>query len=117
MIRIELAWRLSDRFQTKDLRTPKEYVGFEIRQKGGGIYVTQTGYIQKFAANPFEKRWKMLMHLVQYLVTTKTPGLVFKEDNLSLKVYVDADFAEESGTSKSTSGMASFLEKWPIDWS
>eukprot|EP00124_Ichthyophonus_hoferi_P002848 Ihof_evm1s215 gene=Ihof_evmTU1s215 len=74
-------------------------------------------FLGRFTSDSSEIHWRMAMHVIKYLHSTANLGLAYKKGDLSFEVYVDADFSGEKVSSKSTTGIVSYLENSPVDWS
>ena len=64
--------------------------------------------------------WKELLRVVKYALKTQEKGIVLRpernQDNISLKLVVDAEFAGNKDTRKSIMGRVIYLNKTPIGW-
>ena len=65
--------------------------------------------------NPTEEDWENVMRIFKYLKGTINYGIKFSK-NGSLKVYVDADYAGDLETRKSTSGFLFIIGDSPTSW-
>jgi len=65
--------------------------------------------------NPNLEDWNNVLKIFRYLMYTKNYGIKI-EKGINLKVYVDADFAGDSITRKSTSGLLMMMGKTPTSW-
>lgn len=72
--------------------------------------------VSRFLQNPGQKHWEAVKRILRYLQGTKDVGIVYKGDNNDFKMYVDADFAGDVDSRKSTSGYISILANGPITW-
>jgi hypothetical protein len=71
-------------------------------------------------SGPSPAHWKALQHLFRYLVGTKELGILlggqYTLENLDLKAYCDAAFADDIHTRYSTAGHVIFVAGGPIYW-
>ena len=67
------------------------------------------------STNPTLEDWDNVLRIFRYIKYTKHYGIKI-EKNISLKVYVDADYAGDSGTRKSTSGFLMMMGNTPTSW-
>ena len=65
--------------------------------------------------NPNLEDWNNVLKIFRYLMYTKNYGIKI-EKGINLKVYVDADFAGDSITRKSTSGFLMMMGRTPTSW-
>ena len=113
-------------------------IEWEKLPEGSALYSQQTGstnYLSchtrpdiTFISNklaggnsgPSPTHWKALQHLFRYLVGTKDLGILlggqYTMDNLDLKAYCDAAFADELVSRYSTAGHVVFVAGGPIYW-
>ena len=80
------------------------------------------GALSKFNANPGRVHWDQAVHVLRYLVGTKTHGLWFNRnshDELSSIIlgYTDSDWAGNVDTRRSTSGYVFLMCGAAISWS
>ena len=69
------------------------------------------GVLSRFSANPGEEHLQAAMNTLGYLKHTSKHTLKFeKEGTLELTLYVDADFANDLDTRRSTSGILLWLQ-------
>jgi len=73
--------------------------------------------ISRFLNNPGKKHWIAAKRILRYLKGTINTGIIYKGSNCELKVYTDADFANDKDNRKSISGYISILANAPITWS
>jgi hypothetical protein len=63
------------------------------------------------------EHWNAVKRTLKYVKTTANEGLVFGRDkSMELKAYVDADFASDRATRRSTTGYVVMLGSDPICW-
>jgi hypothetical protein len=78
------------------------------------------GVLAQFASNPGPEHWKALKHVFAYLKGTVDYKLTYKPSQkhvMTLRGYVDADYAGCLDTRRSTSGYAFFLGDCLVCWS
>jgi hypothetical protein len=74
-------------------------------------------HLSKFIANPSEDHWQAAMHLLRYIKGTLSKKLCYDgKAPFPLKVYVDADFANDIETRKSVGGIITFVASGPVSW-
>jgi len=67
------------------------------------------------SSNPTLEDWKNVLKIFNYLQYTKNYGIKIQK-RMNLKVFVDADYAGDSNTRKSTSGFLMMLGNTPTSW-
>ena len=71
----------------------------------------------RFASNPGPEHFVAAKRVLRYLKATANWGLAYpKESDFNLKTFVDADWAGDTNSRKSTSGLIVFLGKAAIHW-
>lgn len=78
------------------------------------------GALGRHAANPGEEHQRALDRVFRYLAGTNDHCLVYQrggEDDLTLKGFVDTDWANERSDRSSTSGYIFDLSRGAISWS
>ena len=82
--------------------------------------MTAVGVLSRFAARPTAYCHKGAKRVMRYLRGSKTLGLVYstvaKCRTPQVAVFVDSDYASDTTTRKSTSGMTLFLEGALVHW-
>lgn len=73
--------------------------------------------VSRFLNNPGLKHWQAAKRILRYLQGTKEQCIVYNRNKNALKVYCDADFANDESTRKSISGYISILGNGPVTWS
>ncbi|QRW26323.1 Gag-Pol polyprotein/retrotransposon [Rhizoctonia solani] len=77
-----------------------------------------TGLLAQHAANPGKEHWSALLQVLRYLQATKDLGIVYDSSkNSELIGFVDADYAGDPHTSRSTTGWTFILAGGAIAWS
>lgn len=75
-------------------------------------------YFSRFQSKPNEEHWMYAKHILRYLKNTKEAQMVLEpNDDKNLVVYVDADWANDVNTRKSTSGYIIKYRGAIIAWS
>jgi hypothetical protein len=79
------------------------------------------GQVANFMANGGQEHSKALKHILRYLSGKRDYGLLFgsskcMEETNPLVGFVDADYAGDADTRRSTSGLVFFLYGTPISW-
>jgi len=67
------------------------------------------------SSNPTLEDWKNALKIFNYLQYTRNYGIKIQK-GMNLKVFVDADYAGDSNTRKSTSGFLMMLGNTPTSW-
>ena len=63
--------------------------------------------VARYAHEPSERLWQAIMKILSYLNGTKRLGITYVRGlGVSLKVYVDADYADKDNDRRSVSGIA-----------
>ena len=80
------------------------------------------GALSKYSSNPGRAHWDQAVHVLRYLVGTKTYGLFFDGnslDDLSSLIlgYTDSDWAGDADTCRSTSGYIFLMCGTAVSWS
>lgn len=73
--------------------------------------------VSRFLHNPGVKHWIAAKRILRYLQGTKEQSIIYNCNNRVLKVYCDADFANDESTRRSISGYVSVLANSPVTWS
>jgi len=73
--------------------------------------------VSRFLNNPGKRHWIAVKRIMRYLKGTVDCGILYDGNNSTLKVYADADFANNEDNRKSISGYVSVLANAPITWS
>nr|KYP50092.1 hypothetical protein KK1_028166 [Cajanus cajan] len=73
--------------------------------------------VSQFMHDPRERYMQAVDKILQYLKSSPGKGLLFKrEDTLTMKIYIDADYAGSITDRKSTSGYCMFLGDSLVTW-
>ena len=80
------------------------------------------GALSKYSSNPGRAHWDQAVHILHYLVGTKTYGLFFDGNSLDdlsslLLKYTDSDLAGDADTRRSTSGYVFLICGTAVSWS
>ena len=79
------------------------------------VYVV--GVVRKFMHNPKEVHLRAAHQILKYLNGTPGKGVLFRGGNeLTLKAYTDADYAESVEDKRSISGYCTFLRGNLVTW-
>jgi hypothetical protein len=77
-----------------------------------------TGLLAQHAANPGDEHWSAGKRVLRYLQGTKELGVVYRRSNpLKPLGYVDADYAGDKNTSRSTTGWTFLMAGGAVAWS
>ncbi|RVW77419.1 Retrovirus-related Pol polyprotein from transposon TNT 1-94 [Vitis vinifera] len=114
--------QLSKQFAMKDLGAAKQILGMRIiRDKANGtLKLSQSEYVKKvlsrpdiahamgvvsrFMSRPGKQHWEAVKWILRYLKGSLDTCLCFTGASLKLQAYVDADFAGDINSRKSTIG-------------
>eukprot|EP00833_Pecoramyces_ruminatium_P015872 jgi/Orpsp1_1/1189904/evm.model.d7180000075388.1 len=66
--------------------------------------------------NPTYEEWNNVLKIFRYLKGNPNYGIKYTRNNNKLKIYVDADFAGDKETRKSTSGHVVLIGSGPTSW-
>jgi hypothetical protein len=73
--------------------------------------------LSRFANNPGRKHWEALKHTLAYLKGTSDYGITYRHGgDLRPYGYVDADYAGDGDSSRSTEGHVFFVAGGPVSW-
>ena len=70
----------------------------------------------RFSSNPLPAHWSAVKRVLRYLKGTQSLGIWLGGGGEEVVVYGDADFAADTDTRKSTSGLIGFLRGGPVSW-
>ncbi|KAJ1303834.1 hypothetical protein OPQ81_008255 [Rhizoctonia solani] len=77
-----------------------------------------TGLLAQHAANPGDEHWMAIKRELRYLQGTRDLGITYSQSKLAKLVgYVDADYAGDKNSSRSTSGWVFLMAGGPVAWS
>ncbi|RVW20064.1 Retrovirus-related Pol polyprotein from transposon TNT 1-94 [Vitis vinifera] len=126
--------QLSKQFAMKDLGAAKQILGMRIiRDKANGtLKFSQSEYVKKvlsrpdiayvvgvvsrFMSRPGKQHWEAVKWILRYLKDSLDTCLCFTGASLKLQDYVDADFAGDIDSRKSTTGFVFTLGGTVISW-
>jgi len=74
------------------------------------------GQVSRFLNNPRKTHWIAVKRILRYLQGTQDVGILYSKNSDELKMYSDADFAEDVETRKSTSRYVSMFANAPVTW-
>ena len=75
------------------------------------------GALSRYMSAPTTDHWRAAMGILRYLADTRDLGIVFGKGGLIPEGYVDADYAGELDTRRSTTGYVFILAGGAISWS
>ncbi|RVX19694.1 Retrovirus-related Pol polyprotein from transposon TNT 1-94 [Vitis vinifera] len=126
--------QLSKQFAMKDLGATKQILGMRIiRDKTNGtLKLSQSEYVKKvlsrpdishavgvvnrFMSRPGKQHWEAVKWILRYVKGSLDTCLCFTGASLKLQGYVDADFASDIDSRKSTTGFVFTLGGTAISW-
>ncbi|RVW73392.1 Retrovirus-related Pol polyprotein from transposon TNT 1-94 [Vitis vinifera] len=126
--------QLSKQFAMKDLGAAKQILGMRIiRDKANGtLKLSQSKYVKKVLSRPDiahavgvvsrfmsragKQHWEAVKWILRYLKGSLDTCLCFTSASLKLQGYVDADFAGDIDSRKSTTGFVFTLGGTAISW-
>lgn len=73
--------------------------------------------VSRFLNNPGLEHWAAVKRILKYLQGTRDMVIVYKADDAELVVYLDADFAGDCDSRRSTTGYVSLMANGPVTWS
>ena len=76
--------------------------------------VFAVNFLSRFLACAEEMHWEAAKRVVKYLATTIRHGIVFEGEEVAIKAYSDADFANDEQDRKSVSGVLILIGDNPI---
>lgn len=75
------------------------------------------GYLSRYFSNPTKAHWQAAKRVIRYLSSTPRHGILYKaQKEVKLDVYSDADYAADTVTRQSTSGVICLVNDAPIVW-
>ncbi|XP_028064838.1 uncharacterized protein LOC114267942 [Camellia sinensis] len=115
----EVKHQLFKEFEMKDLVSLRCFLGIEVATCPIGYLLSQTKYACDILsrANLTDDKIATFLRTLRYLRGTLLQCLLFSaSSNLTLRAYVDADWAGDISDRKSTFGLCVFLEDSLISW-
>eukprot|EP00253_Pinus_taeda_P025454 PITA_25454 len=114
-------------FEMSFLRELAYFLGLQIQQNEGRIFLSQTNYLKQILkkygmedakrANPKETHLQAVKRIFKYLQGTQNYGLWYPRDtDLTLHAYTDADWTGSMDDRKRTSGGAFFMGSRLVYW-
>lgn len=73
-------------------------------------------YLARFSNDPRQIHWNAVKRVFRYLINTKDLGITYRHGSSNLICFVDADFANDIETRKSTTGFMLMLGGAPVAW-
>lgn len=74
------------------------------------------GVVSRYMAEPGREHWEAVKRIFRYLKRTSDVALCYGESGLTVKGYVDSDYAGDLDGSKSTTGYAFTLSGGTVSW-
>ena len=74
------------------------------------------GVVSRYMAEPGREHWEAVKRIFRYLKGTSDVALCYGESGLTVKGYVDSDYAGDLDGSKSTTGYAFTLSGGTVSW-
>ncbi|GJU38493.1 hypothetical protein Tco_1191450 [Tanacetum coccineum] len=74
------------------------------------------GVVSRYMAEPGKKHWEAVKRILRYIKGTSDVALCYEESGLSVKGYVDSDYAGDLDRSKSTTGYVFTLSGGIVSW-
>ena len=74
------------------------------------------GVVSRFMSKPGKQHWEVVKWIQRYLKGSSDTCLCFTGESLKLQGYVDADFAGDIDSRKSTTGFVFTLSGTAISW-
>ena len=74
------------------------------------------GVVSRFMSRPRKQHWEAVKWILRYLRGSSNTCLSFTGESLKLQDYVDADFAGDINSKKSTTGLVFTLGGTAISW-
>ncbi|OAE18605.1 hypothetical protein AXG93_1923s1620 [Marchantia polymorpha subsp. ruderalis] len=74
------------------------------------------GVVSRFASNPGKHHWKAVKWIMRYLRGTTDLSLCFGRGKLTVKRYVDADFADDQDMRRNTIGYVYTMSSTAVSW-
>ncbi|PWA56329.1 Gag-Pol polyprotein [Artemisia annua] len=74
------------------------------------------GVVSRYMAEPGREHWEAVKRILRYIKGTSYDALCFGESDLTVKGYVDSDYAGDLDGSKSTTGYVFTLSGGTVSW-
>ncbi|GKB86563.1 retrovirus-related pol polyprotein from transposon TNT 1-94 [Tanacetum coccineum] len=74
------------------------------------------GVVSRYMAEPGKKHWEAVKRILRYIKGTSDVALCYGESGLTVKGYVDSDYAGDLDGSKSTTGYVFTLSGGTVSW-
>ncbi|GKE89518.1 retrovirus-related pol polyprotein from transposon TNT 1-94, partial [Tanacetum coccineum] len=74
------------------------------------------GVVSRYMAEPGKKHWEAVKRILRYIKRTSDVALCYGESGLTIKGYVDSDYAGDQDGSKSTTGYVFTLSGETVSW-
>ncbi|GJX34540.1 retrovirus-related pol polyprotein from transposon TNT 1-94 [Tanacetum coccineum] len=74
------------------------------------------GVMSRYIAEPGKKHWEAVKRILRYIKGTSDVALCYEESGLTVKGYVDSDYAGDLDGSKSTTGYVFTLSGGIVSW-
>lgn len=74
------------------------------------------GVVSRYMAEPGREHWEAVKRILRYLKGTSDVALCYGESGLTVKGYVDSDYAGDIDGSKSTTGYVFILSGGTVSW-
>jgi hypothetical protein len=116
---IQCKKELASGFDMKDLGLKHYYLGLEVWQKRGEVFLGQGKYAIKsqFQVEPRHEHWTAAKHVLRYIRGTLNYGLRYTaSSDIQLHGFTDSNWAGSAEDRKSTSGMCFNLGSAMISW-
>jgi len=100
--------------KTKYRSTIGKLLYLAISTRPDNIYAV--GKCSRKSNNPTPQNWSNVIKILMYLKNTINYGIYFNKNNC-IKAFLDANFAGDSSSRRSTSGYIIKIDSAPISWS
>ncbi|GKB50325.1 retrovirus-related pol polyprotein from transposon TNT 1-94, partial [Tanacetum coccineum] len=130
----KLKAQLAREFEMKDLGPANKILGMQIHRDrvSRKIWLSQKSYVKKilqrpdiahavgvvsrYMAEPGREHWEAVKRILRYIKGTSDVALCYGESGLTVKGYVDSDYAGDLDGSKSTTGYVFTLSGGTVSW-
>ncbi|GKE13127.1 putative ribonuclease H-like domain-containing protein, partial [Tanacetum coccineum] len=122
---IEFEKLMHDKFKMSSTRELTFFLGLQVKQKEGGIFIGQDKYVDLDSDDVDVHLYRLMFGSLMYL-TPSRPDIMFavpklglwypRDSSFDLVVYFDSDYARASLDRKSTTGGCQFLGCRLISW-